>query len=84
MIFYKKILLVQNHCGLDSIKQIDLVDGNRYLVLFDPEKYGGIYNRIRYPIIVKSGFTYLISHNMQKSKMLHIIFASRETFCIML
>ena len=47
---------------------MDLVDGNRYLELFDPEKYGGIYNRIRYPIIVKSGFTYLISHNYAKIK----------------
>ena len=37
---------------------MDLVDENRYLVLFYPEKYDGIYNRMRYLISVKRGFTY--------------------------
>ena len=42
--------------------------GTRYLVLFGGEKYGLIYNRIRYLIGVKSGITYVISHNYAKAK----------------
>ena len=42
---------------------IKVYDGNRYLVLFRSENYGFIYNRIRYLIGVKSGITYVISHN---------------------
>ena len=42
--------------------------GTRYLVLFGGEKYGLIYNRIRYLIGVKSGITYVISHNYAKIK----------------
>ena len=37
---------------------IRVYDGTRYLVLFRPEKYGAIFNRIRYLIGVKSGITY--------------------------
>ena len=47
---------------------IRVYDGTRYLVLFGSEKYGSIYNRIRYLISVKSGITYIISHNYAKSK----------------
>ena len=39
---------------------IRIYDGTRYLVLLGGEKYDFIYNRIRG---VKSGITYLISHN---------------------
>ena len=35
----------------------------KYLVLFGPEKYDAIYNRIRYLINQRSGITYVISHN---------------------
>ena len=42
---------------------IRVYDGTRYLVLFRSEKYHFIYNRIRYLIEVKSGKTYVISHN---------------------
>ena len=42
---------------------IRVYDGTRYLVLFGPEKYDVIYNRIRYMISQKSGITYVISHN---------------------
>ena len=42
---------------------IRVYDGTRYLVLFAPEKYGTIYNRIRYLISHKSGITYVTSHN---------------------
>ena len=47
---------------------IRVYDGTRYLVLFGSEKYGSIYNRIRYLISVKSGITYIISHNYAKIK----------------
>ena len=42
---------------------IRVYDGTRYLVLFGAEKYDFIYNRIRYLIGVKSGITYVFSHN---------------------
>ena len=47
---------------------ITVYDGTRYLVLFWDEKYYFIYNRIRYLIGVKSGITYVISHNYAKIK----------------
>ena len=47
---------------------IRVYDGTKYLVLFVNEKYDSIYNRIRYLISVKSGITYIISHNYAKSK----------------
>ena len=42
--------------------------GTIYLVLFGGEKCDFIYNRIRYLIGVKSGITYVISHNYAKIK----------------
>ena len=42
---------------------IRVYDGTKYLVLFGPEKYDAIYNRIRYLINQRSGITYVISHN---------------------
>ena len=42
---------------------IRVYDGTRYLVLFGSEKHGSIYDRNRYLISVKSGFTYIISHS---------------------
>ena len=47
---------------------IRVYDGTRYLVLFGSEKYDPIYNSIRYLISVKSGITYIISHNYAKIK----------------
>ena len=41
---------------------IKIYQGTRYVVLLGPEKYDAIYNRIRYPISLKSGITYLFSH----------------------
>ena len=38
---------------------IRVYDGTRYLVLFGPEKYDVIYNRIRYMISQKSVITYV-------------------------
>ena len=51
-----------------SYKNIRVCNGTRYLVLFGSEKYGSIYSRIRYLIIVKSYFTYIISYNYAKIK----------------
>ena len=42
---------------------VRVYDGTKYLVLFGPEKYDAIYNRIRYLINQRSGITYVISHN---------------------
>ena len=47
---------------------IRVYDGTIYLVLFDPEKYGVIYNRVRYPIALKNSITYIISHNYARIK----------------
>ena len=47
---------------------IRVYDGIRYLVLFKGEKYDFIYNKFRYLIGVKSGITYVISHNYAKVK----------------
>ena len=51
-----------------SYKNIRVCNGTRYLVLFGSEKYGSIYSRIRYLIIAKSCFTYIISYNYAKLK----------------
>ena len=40
---------------------IRVFDETRYLILFGPEKYYAIYNRIRYLISQKSDITYVIS-----------------------
>ena len=47
---------------------ITAYDGTRYLLLFGGEKYDFLYNRIRYFIGVKSGITYVNSHNYVKNK----------------
>ena len=59
---------------------IRVYDGTRYLVLFGSEKYDFIYNRIRYLIGVKSGITYVISHNFAKIEvdLIFRIFAPRK------
>ena len=47
---------------------IRVYDGTRYLVLFGPEKYDAIYNRIKYVISQKNGITFVFSHNYAKIK----------------
>ena len=69
MTFHIKILQVQNHCVLGSMKQIDLLifyDGIGYLVLFGSGWYDIIYNRIKYLISEKSGITNSINHNFAR------------------
>ena len=43
------------------------------LVLFGPEKYDAISNRIRYLIRQKSGITYVFPHNYTKIKLIRMI-----------
>ena len=45
---------------------IKIYDGIRYLVLFGPERYDTINNRIRYLISEKCGITDIISHNFAR------------------
>ena len=45
---------------------IKIYDGTKYLVLFGPERYNAIYNRIRYLISEKSSITYSINHNFAR------------------
>ena len=48
----------------DKIGEFNRIyDGTRYLVIFRIEKYDFIYDRIRYLRSIKSGITYIISHN---------------------
>ena len=45
---------------------IKIYDKIRYLVLFAPERYNAIDDRINYLISEKSGVTYNISHNFAR------------------
>ena len=47
---------------------IRVYDRTRYLVLFGSERYGFIYNRIKYLINVKSSITFIIPNNNAKIK----------------
>ena len=57
------------HIRFDKVHGfIRVYDGTRYLTLFEAGKYCATFNRIRYLIGVKSGVTYVISHNYEKIK----------------
>ena len=64
-ILYKSLIDYKPlHIRFDNTEEfIRVYDGTRYLVLFGSEKYDSICDRIRSPIRVKSGLTYIISHN---------------------
>ena len=47
---------------------IRVYDGTKYLILFHFEKYNPIYDRIRYPISLAGGITYVFSYNYAKTK----------------
>ena len=47
---------------------IRVYDGTRYFVLFGPEKYDAIYNRIRYFLSKKVTLPTIFSHNYAKIK----------------
>ena len=56
--------MILNLYILDKIDGfIKVYDRTQYLVLFRSEKYGSIYDRIRYLINVIRGITYVIYHN---------------------
>ena len=48
---------------------ITIYDGNRYLVLFGPERYNAIYDKISYLISEKDGITYNFNHNFARIKL---------------
>ena len=57
------------HIKFDKIDGfIRVCDGTRYLVLFGPEKYDVIFNRIRYPMGVKTGIRFVVSQNYTRIK----------------
>ena len=57
------------HIRFDKIDEfIRIYDGTRYLVLFDPEKYDAVYNRIRYLTSPKSSITYFFLPQLAKIK----------------
>ena len=68
-ISYKSLVGVKLfHIRFDKVDGfIRVYDGNRYLVLFGPEKYDVIYYRIRYKCL-KCGIIYVISQNYAKIK----------------
>ena len=43
-------------------------DRTKFLVLFDPEKYGAIFDRFRYLILLKCAISYVASYNYAKIK----------------
>ena len=49
-------------------RNIRVYDGTRYIVLFRPEKYDVIYNRIRYLVSHESDIIYVFLIVTQKSK----------------
>ena len=60
--------------GFDKIDAIIKVyDGIRYLVLFGPEKYGAIYNRIWYLISQESGLNMFSLIVMQLIQLIRMI-----------
>ena len=70
------MILVYNYKGAEPFRiifgKIDgfirVYDGATYLVLFSAEKFDIICDRIRHLAGVKSGITYVISHNYAKIK----------------
>ena len=65
-ISYKTLIVLKPlRIGFDKMDGfIRIYDGTRYLVLLGPEKYDSIYNRIRYPINLKSGITDVSSFSL--------------------
>ena len=56
---------MQNH-EIDGL--IKIYGGIKYLVLFGPEQYDAIYNKIRYLISKKGGIIDIISHNFARMR----------------
>ena len=57
------------HIRFDKVDGfIRVYNGTRYLVLFGPGRYGAIFDRIKYLTSLKSGVSYVISHNFARIK----------------
>ena len=73
---FHNLILVYSYKGAEPFRirfgKIDgfirVYDGATYLVLFSAERFDIICDRIRYLAGVKSGITYVISHNYAKIK----------------
>ena len=78
-ISYKTLIDLKPLCiKFDKIAGfIKIYDRTRYLTLFGSEKYGAIYDRIRYLISLKSGIAYIFSHDFGKIKV-----DSYDSLCI--
>ena len=66
-----RILIITNLLRIRFDKVDGLIrvyDGIRYLVLFDPEKYDTINDKIRYLSSEKSGITCIMLHNFPRLK----------------
>ena len=63
--FYTKFWLVRIRFNKVN-GYIRIYDRARYLLLFRPEKYDAILNRVRYPTGVKSGITCVTYYNCAK------------------
>ena len=61
------------HIWLERIDRFTKIyDGMKYLVLFGPQQYDTIYNRIKYLISEKSGIAHSINHNFAKIRILYL------------
>ena len=57
------------HIRFDKVDGfIRVYNGTRYLVLFGPGRYGAIFDMIKYLTSLKSGVSYVISHNFARIK----------------
>ena len=62
------------HVSFDKMDGfIKIYDGTRYLVSFGPERYNGVYDRIRYLTIEKSGIKYRLVIILQGLELIYII-----------
>ena len=71
MTFHKKLLWMKKplHIWFDKVDGfVKVYDGARSLVLFSPERYDAIYDRVKYFISRKSGITYSTDHNFARMK----------------
>ena len=73
------IVLKPLRIGFDKMDGfIRIYDGTRYLVLLGPEKYGTIYNTIRYLIGLKRSITYIFSRYYAKHRSWFLLFFNKN------
>ena len=72
MFYIMTFNLVQNHCVIDLIKLIDLLEFMMGLDIYYSVKHDAIYNRIRYLLnqkVILHMFSFIIT---QKPKLIHM------------